>query len=499
MTDVWEFLDKSSGKNENKQSGEPILIRASEISSDPKYSEMRKINPLTAEPNSIYPCVDIKKKFYLQAGLMADFSDDYKITKVHYRSYYPRYDILTFNELRGYFSWRTSYRKDEIIDVSITFLLIYVSEIVNGVGIDDSNDGFSKLTRLQKDYEHIPGFDISGCISDYAVYNSIKHHRKDSFTERLSMVFDSIKNMDFSDTLEILSEFSNYKVTNSKFYSSEYKYLLSDVLPQIFQRMDDFYKKHRKITLFAKLFGRQHEINWRPFSGILFYSEAENKDREVVVNGAERYVIKNGKWRLFTYYELNLNRKLIGEIIRTTEHFLRDMTGFSHKIKLKSTSKILTDLIKEAVHNYLSENNLFDLSKKKKEKVIEEVFEPVIVNIDKSKFESIRKISNELKEKLIIEEPEEEPQEVTFLEKTEEAGGFDGFLNALTAVEVEVLKALLNDIPIKEILDREKIMPEVILESINEKALEQINDNIIDSGGLSIYDDYKDELLEVLC
>ena len=505
MTDIWEFLDELVSKKEKSYGSEPVLKRASDLIISPKYAEMRKINPLTAEDNSIYPCTDIYKKFYLQAKLMEAFTEDYPISKAEYYSYYPRYDTLTANELRGYFSWRTKYRQGEIIDVSLTYLLIYASEIVNNIGIKGPQDGFLMLTKLSDDYKYKKSLNIENIIFDYCVYNNIAIPKRDCFSEKLSAVMDGINNNDFSDIIEILSGFSNHKITGSKFYLSEYRVILIDILPKIFAEMEKFYIKNRKITLLVKLFGHEHTIKWKPFSGIVFYNDEKRRDMEIKVNNCERYVFSKQTPKLYIYYETDLNRRLIGEIFKTTEHFLRDMTGFSYKIKLKSTSKILTNLIKDTIFKYLDENKLLNVAKRKKADptIEEEYFEPVVVNIDPQKFEAIRKVSEELKEKLIVEEAYEieEIEELFEPESDEkqETDGFHGFGRLLTNTEKEVLFALLNEQSIKEILDNESIMQEVIFESINEKALEMINDNIIDSDELLIYDEYKEELMEVVC
>ena len=504
MTDIWEFLDEIAAKKENSYNSESIIKKASELTVDPKYAEMRKINPLTAELSSIYPCTDINRKFYLQAKLMEDFTDDYKITKVYYYSYYPRYDTLTFSELRGYFSWRTKYRNGEVIDVSITYLLIYLSELINFIGIRGAYDGLKRLKKLQKDYNYVRGFEISNHISDYAVYYNLKIENSDSFTQKLSLVMDNIKKNDFSDIMETLAEFSNYKISSSKFYTSEYKSLFLNVMPLVFKNMDAFYEKNRKISLSAKLFGRMHSSNWRPFQGLIFHPDNIQRDKEIVVNSCEKYICKDGFWRRYIYYNIDINKKLIGEILKTTEHFLRDMIGFSYKIKLKSTSKILTDLIKETVYKYLCENDYLDAARVKKaaQETGNEVFIPILVNIDKSKFESIRKVSEELRETLILEETEEpEEEKCTEIPEVTEGiyeSGWEGLLSVLTTAEKDLLKALIKNESINDILKNEKMMQEVIFESINEKALSVVNDNIIDADELTVYNEYKDELTEVL-
>jgi hypothetical protein len=78
-----------------------------------------------------------------------------------------------------------------------------------------------------------------------------------------------------------------------------------------------------------------------------------------------------------------------------------------------------------------------------------------------------------------------------------------GFLQVLTDVEVGALRIIADEAAdtkkIKTFADSKGLMLEVLADSINEKAMDTIGDNILEfSDTMEIYDEYKSELKSAL-
>ena len=89
--------------------------------------------------------------FLQQARLLADYEDDYDY-QGNVRCYYPTYQSLTDQELRGYFTWRTEVRRGEVRRVPTPFAFLYVYELINQAGVQDPEDGYRKLVHFQDAY-----------------------------------------------------------------------------------------------------------------------------------------------------------------------------------------------------------------------------------------------------------------------------------------------------------------------------------------------------------
>ena len=110
--------------------------------------------------------------FLHQAKLLADYEDDYAFSgRVQY--YYPTYQALKDQELRGYFSWRTKLRRGELLEASLSFAFLYIYELINQIGAADPMDGYRKLQDFKDAYGRIDGAVLpylDQWLVDYVVY-----------------------------------------------------------------------------------------------------------------------------------------------------------------------------------------------------------------------------------------------------------------------------------------------------------------------------------------
>jgi hypothetical protein len=82
--------------------------------------------------------------FYKQALFMSDFTDDY-LKFAPFNSYYPNYQMMNFEQFRTYFTWRTKVRQCEVRQTDLSYVFLYIYELLNNVGIADGQDGLNKL------------------------------------------------------------------------------------------------------------------------------------------------------------------------------------------------------------------------------------------------------------------------------------------------------------------------------------------------------------------
>ena len=66
------------------------------------------------------------KLFYRQGKFMEEFSDDYRESK-WFSMYAPCYQRLGYDELRTYFTWRTSVRRGEVLSTSLSCVFLHIA------------------------------------------------------------------------------------------------------------------------------------------------------------------------------------------------------------------------------------------------------------------------------------------------------------------------------------------------------------------------------------
>ncbi|MGV8906714.1 MAG: TerB N-terminal domain-containing protein [Acetobacterium sp.] len=515
--------------NRSNYRSEPIIKKASDLAvpAPKKYKEMLRIVP---QNNTFYWQSEyINARFYLQAKFMEEFEDDYAYYGEILR-YLPQYTDMTFPELRGYFTWRTKVRKGKVEETSSSFVFVYIYELINGIGVNSPEDGFEKLLYIwneYRDYDNKIDRYLKDWLKDYVIYyemdvNRIKDipRKKNQYLFALGDIQDAIKENDFSRFIELINDYSNYKILKSKFLK-DYKDDYVEAITQVYIEIEKFYIKKRKTTLFEKIFGKESCDTWVPFRSGIFYENTKNLDRQYSVNNFERYVCKDGEWLKYSYSEYYSDKRFIGEILRTTEFYLREIYNYSYKITFRGSSRVLTSLIEKTVRKYCDENNKRDLypiqkeqqknqkekeKNREKEKAQLKKVAPVIIKIDPTKFEEIRRIAKCTQKKLIVESVVEEQKEVIIKKplpvKTDEMTGMQSFSKDLTNDEKKIVRLILSNHTekIAEIAKKKDRMISVLIEGINEKALEHIEDNIIEINDENpwIYDEYKVELLEVI-
>jgi hypothetical protein len=115
------------------------------------FEQMREISRHNASYSSDYLRFfgrriqqDNSNVFYKQGMFMKDFEDDYE-ENASFSSYFPYYQMLNYEQLRTYFTWRTKVRKGEITDTSMSYVFMYIYELLNNIGVENPQDGLSNI------------------------------------------------------------------------------------------------------------------------------------------------------------------------------------------------------------------------------------------------------------------------------------------------------------------------------------------------------------------
>lgn len=74
------------------------------------------------------------KIFYRQGMFMKDFEDAYAKT-VPYSSYFPSYQMMGYDQLRTFFTWRTQIRQAKVEHISLSYAYLYIYELLNNIEI----------------------------------------------------------------------------------------------------------------------------------------------------------------------------------------------------------------------------------------------------------------------------------------------------------------------------------------------------------------------------
>ena len=92
-----------------------------------------------------------EKSFYLQGNFMVDYIDQYD-TNITCNQSSPTYNDLNVYQLRSFFSWRTQVRNGIYNQTEKPYVLLYIYELINQIGVKNSIDGLNKIIELWQNY-----------------------------------------------------------------------------------------------------------------------------------------------------------------------------------------------------------------------------------------------------------------------------------------------------------------------------------------------------------
>jgi hypothetical protein len=463
-----------------------------------RFTEMRRLGN-TAEYSN--PCK--AKTFYNQALFMKDFEDDYDGQSA-FSSFFPNYQMMGYEHLRTYFTWRTQVRKGNITETSVSFAFLYIYELINNIGVEDAQDGLNKLTKFWKAFR-IFNSDIDKYVlqwlKDYHVYylpeNSFRDYARQ---ERIMLHYPAVFGYDTGkdDSFELFSEVSKYNIRESAFYSEQTHPVISDCFYFILNRLrEEFAGRGKRFEDFA-FYVIERETSWTPFNRALFYPVTVQPDRQVIVSEREIYTCRRNLWTYRTALLTDRGGALVGYVMKAMEVELRKKLKFKYKISANETSLdsetrgglaelgiSLPELIARSTADFYA------------------LYTRTEVRVSTQSLARIRKEALDTQGKLIIPEddtPQAEEKVIRSAAVTEPNPGTDiwiQFRESLTQTELDALSLIMRGESFEAFAAEHGIMPEVLIDGINQKAADSIGDTIMEyDGAVSVYEDYTAKLTE---
>ncbi len=173
-----------------------------------------------------------------------------KARHVPFRSYWPTYEAMSQRQKEWYFYLRSQLRQGKYPKTDLSYLFVYIYEIINQVGVNDATDGFLQLCGLWSAYRST--YSILDKYLVLWVQDYILIYANGDFTTMMTRVPDKslltlfpdslagcfMENPTAGFTLDFISRFSDYRFhTGQLAKSNQGGYFLS-LLPKVFQEVN---------------------------------------------------------------------------------------------------------------------------------------------------------------------------------------------------------------------------------------------------------------------
>lgn len=448
--------------------------------------------------------------FYRQALFLEDFEDQYD-NSVACSAYYPNYQMMGYGQLRTYFTWRSHVRRGNITDTSLSYAFMYIYELLNNIGVSSPADGLERLLSFWEAFRiyhktldrYMPGW-----LKDYYIYYELSG----SFAEFVSANDLGAYYPNLSepgDDFPLLCSLSKYDIRKSAFYAPERHLLIEDCFRFVFARLEQTLGE-KQICLRELLFYPSGNMTaWLPFKGALFYPHMQQRDRQIVLSEKEIYKCSQNTWTFSAVITADSGKRLIGYIAKQTEAVLRKLTGYKYRLSadagtlspatadlLRGAGIALETVIADAVTAFYREAT------------------KTVVRVDPAALDKIRREALDTQERLIVPEtettetktPETEtpktvntaPYAVPGSPQSAPPDPWADLRDILSDTESAALSAaLLGETAFRKFADGHGVMPEVLADGINEKAMDLVGDSLLDNE-FAFYEDYIEKIKELV-
>ena len=345
-----------------------------------------------------------------------------KVPFVSFMTYWPTYDSMNKQQKAWYFYWRTEVRNGNYIDTDLSYIFIYVYELLSGCGWKEAQEGYNKLMSLWMEYrERYPKLDnhLFSWTFDFAqLYNleyidpginDIRLPYQQTIKDMLIDKHSEDKPLKLSFAL--IDSLCDYSLTGSKFYRDGHQLLMQEAIPRVIALVDAslIKKKNRGIL---SLYGpsRTRKQSYYIFQNAV--CPKANKRMEISVKA---------------YTSSQKLRSYMNELVRYGENMLRAMYGARGRLRgvtVEEETAVLIEKFLKKEYNPINTSNNISTQK-------------VEVKLDFKSINELRTQSDAVREALNVSEHIEEKKEL--LIDLEE---FKTFLGSLSSEEKSLLDIL---------------------------------------------------------
>ncbi|WP_223067937.1 TerB N-terminal domain-containing protein [Paenibacillus caui] len=250
---------------------------------------------------------------------------------VPFMSYWPTYEQMAESQSRWYFYWRSEVRKEHYPDTDLSYIFIYIYELIHGIGWDKPEKGYELLTEVWMAYRarhpQLDGY-LKEWVSDFVLVHRLDVPLTEIFSVSEQNVSGELADIELLRLLEeqplqvppqLLFSLSDYDTRRSSFCTAGGIVELEAYLPKIVALVDSYLLKTSQLRIID-----------------MFRPEQEQT--------VERYLFRSAVYD-DSYYGRTIRistlpitqhaplRKYMTELIRFTENKLRKLKGFKGRLR----------------------------------------------------------------------------------------------------------------------------------------------------------------------
>jgi hypothetical protein len=504
-------------------------IRRAPRAAPPVRSHASLENFNLLEKGNGYPATQ-EANFVHQAKQWAD-REGSRVPFQPFMSYWPTYSQMNGLQTEWYFYWRSEVRRKRYPETDLSYIFIYIYELIHGIGWTEPEEGFQLMLELREAYaDRYPGLleYMADWLTDFVlvhrlpvpldelIISSPAAMRGELFDLALTRLLEEEKPV---LPLEIVLGLSDYNMRRSAFYSSGGKEALEKYIPQVITLVDVYMGKTQGRRLKDAFDpGRSKTVNRYLFHRAVYDPSFHGRTIPL---------------KIIPYREYKPFRQYVTQLIRCTENKLRELAGFRGRRKeivlLPETQSLIERFLEKQqlqarrMSRQISINTDRLASLQEDTEVVQRLLtveyeeenegeeEAETVHSELAERQSWTELSSSvepsssMKRSQSMESSRSMESSSSGIKETEDMGAasaeeWQEIKARLQPVHLQVLSLLLSGgLVVKELAllaAQHGFMPELLIDEINDAAMEAIGDLLIED--FTVMDEHIDLVREIM-
>lgn len=309
---------------------------------------------------------------------------------VPFKSYWPTYDNMTSAQYKWYFYWREELRSGRYPDSDLSYLFLYMYELINGIGWSNPAQGYQLLSNVWKAYrERYSKLDAYAreWLFDFSLIHGLNMPVTETYNRIPRSLSSELKELEWLRRFsaqpimlnwDLLSDLMDYEPDKSRFYQEGGRKDMKAYGPKVIALVDAYLGRTKGKRLMELFRPREKKSVRYVFRSAVY-------DYDIYGRTASVMTLPISEHAPLRHY--------ITQLIRMMENKLRELRGFKGRLRGIEVEPEIEELVARFLKKEIQPAS--DDSKEKPE-----------VQIDLTKLRRIQQESDDVRDMLLIDESE---------------------------------------------------------------------------------------------
>ncbi|MEK5475716.1 TerB N-terminal domain-containing protein [Paenibacillus sp. FSL R5-0407] len=309
---------------------------------------------------------------------------------VPFQTYWPTYDQMQPGQLKWYLYWRGEVRSERYHDTDLSYLFVYLYELIHGIGWSEPVQGVQLMDRVWHAYrKRYPKLDqyVREWKYDFALVFGLDLPPFEPLAKLPRSLSPELRELEWKRrfsaepvelTWDLVLHLCDYDIEKSRYYNEQGRKDLREYIPKVIVLVDGYLAKTTGNKLINHFMPREKKVTRYLFRSAVYDYEQYGRTATVSILAISEHLPL---------------RAYLTQLVRFTENKLRELSGFKGKLRGITLEAEVEELVSRFLHKE------FELRKAEEAKA-----RAPKVKINTAKLRKLQHESDEVRDMLLTEQ-----------------------------------------------------------------------------------------------